>query len=57
MCCEAIDQNFDCGSILKKELQYRKFGITGLKSSLEQLKNMHVAMITLILPQDIAFQI
>ena len=47
VCCEAVDQNFDCGYIKvvmqihtyqrvqtnKKELQYRKFGITGLKTS------------------------
>ena len=46
VCCEAMGQNFDCGYVLKKsytnlqlsnrnkKLQYRKFGITGLKSSL-----------------------
>ena len=52
MCCEAIHQNFDCGCVLKKnvtqicnyqriqtkKLQYRKFGITGLKSSLRATK-------------------
>ena len=45
VCCEAIHQNFDCGCVLKKgyanlqiqtkKLQYRKFGIAGLKSSLK----------------------
>ena len=48
VCCEAIHQNFDCGCVLKKgyanlqlsanpnedKLQCRKFGISGLKSSL-----------------------
>ena len=66
VCCEATDQNFDCGCILKKgyanlyllaspnqKLQYRKFGIT---AALEQLKNMHIAWTTIIIPQDMAFQ-
>jgi len=36
----------------KKKLQYRKFGITSLRASLEQLKNMHiVCMATFILPK------
>ena len=47
VCCKAIHQNFNCGCVLKKgyanlqlsanqnkKLQYRKFEITGLKSSL-----------------------
>ena len=71
MCCEAIDQNFDCGCILKKlckfalisesththkKNQYKKFGITGLKSKLRATEKYAHAWITFILPQDIGFQ-
>ena len=61
-CCEAIDQNFDCGCILKK-------GYTSLhllaspnnywlkRAALEQLKNMHIAWATCILAPDMASQI
>ena len=66
VCCKAIDQNFNCGCVLKKgDANLQLLGnpnkknynteslITGLKSSLEQLKNMHIAW---ILPHDMAFQ-
>ena len=36
--------------IQTNKLQYKKFG------ALEQLKNMHIAWVTFILPQDMAFQ-
>ena len=45
VCCEAIDQNFDCGCVFK-------FGITGLKSSLRATKNMHIVWATFILPHN-----
>ena len=71
VCCETIDQNFDCGCVLKKKLRkfaliseskqkknlpYRKFEITGLKSIFRATKKYPYCLDYLHLPQDIGFQ-
>ena len=64
LCCEAIDQIFDCGCVLTEKCYANLHLLTnlnkeitiGLKVSLKATENVRIASITFILPQDIAFQ-